>query len=161
VVDGPFERLDAYRADQNSAQQQEKGNWLPCPDGISLSDLENHKKKVAFNSHPRIWDCWEAGVQPKFYAFDGSEWVRWAVGEISEDLQKCKEGFNKVIYGFHANIPGTPEEGQSYNLVKVRETCQKCITYNWTLPVSTSARATPDPSRSETGPAVRRALVGD
>ena len=104
-------------------------------DGISAYKLANHNAAVRYDNRVAMWDCWDAGVTPRFSAWNGHKWVLWAVGEVTRDQQKCEAGKNKIVYRYEVSLKGRPVRNRAYNLLRVKEACPGCYTSHWTLPV--------------------------
>jgi hypothetical protein len=84
-----------------------------------------------------MWDCWDAGVIPRFYAWNRQRWTRWSVGEVSTDHEKCPhQGQRKVVYRYRVTLKGHPVAGKPYNLLRVKEDCNGCEASPWTLPIT-------------------------
>lgn len=104
-------------------------------DGQNAYKLAAHKDSVVYDTDVSMWDCWDAGVKPSFYAWTGKSWSRWAVAETSADVQKCGETDNKAVFRYHVSRKGKKVQGKPYRLLKVKETCKGCEPSIWFLPI--------------------------
>ena len=120
----------AAQASPAGAQSAERSS-----DGINAYKLAKHNAAVRYDKHVAMWDCWDAGVTPRFSAWNGRKWVLWAVGEVSRDQQKCEGSQNKIVYRYRVSLKGKPIRNRAYNLLRVKEACSGCYTSYWTLPV--------------------------
>jgi hypothetical protein len=121
------------------AEASSQSNSTPTavsPDGVSAYKLARHNAAVRYHRHVKMWDCWSSGVTPRFAAWNGSRWVRWSIGQVSTDVEKCPgPGKSKIVYSYYVSLKGVPVKNRAYHLVRVKEYCRGCETARWTLPV--------------------------